>query len=167
MKSTDLAWQAGIIDGEGCITLTKQIRKGRPSPAFRPMITVSNTDVRICNPFVESWGGKLYKRPDSRTDKNWADSYTWYCPWSSVTTCLKAIIPYLAAKRSQAELLIEFISRNKDFPRYKGSTEGKSRGGSAPLGIEEIKYREGVWNAIRKLNTKGKFSRRGGSHTAP
>lgn len=159
IPATEVAWQAGIVDGEGCITLAKGLRKGRPSPAFRPMITVTNTDRRIMEPFPQWWTGKLYQRPDNRTDMKWADSYTWYCPRSYVVPFLSAILPYLRAKRKQAELLIEFTERCQSFPRVKGTSPGANRGGSLPLGEEEIEYRDGIWNKVRKLNTKGKFSR--------
>lgn len=166
LHCTELAWQAGIMDGEGCITLAKQLRKGRPSPAFRPTVTVTNTDPAICQPFVAAWGGKLYERPDKRVVKKWALSFTWYCPRSSVWSFLSYIRPYLVSKRKQADLLIDFVARCREFPRYKGSTSGSARGGSKPLGSAEIKYRERIWNEIRKLNTKGQFSRKGGIPTA-
>lgn len=166
MNNTELAWQAGIIDGEGCLTLAKQIRKGRPSPAYRPMITVTNTDRRLVQPFA-MWGGNLYKRPDSRKSLNWADSWTWYCPRSAVVPFLTAILPYLHGKAAQAEKLIEFIERCRTFPRSKGNAVPNKRGGSKPLGSSEILFRDEVWNDIRRLNSKGQFSRKGGMPTAP
>lgn len=162
MKKEELAWQAGIMDGEGSITLAKQLRKGRPSPAFRPMVTVTNTDPSLVQPFIDLWGGAMYHRPDSRKKLQWADSYTWYCPRTSVEPFLKAIQPYLRSKGPQAQILICFVARCRSFPRIKGNAEAGKRGGSTPLGLEELEYREGVWNAIRKLNTKGQYSRKGG-----
>lgn len=167
IEATELAWQAGIIDGEGTVTLSRQIRKGRPSPAFRPMVTVTNTNPDIVMPFVEMWGGAMYKRPDKRKAKKWADSWTWYCPRSSVIEFLKSIRPHLRAKHKQADYLIDFMLHCKSFPRSKGSAMGGKRGGSKPLGIEEIFYRESVWNGVRMLNAKGQFSRKGGIPNAP
>ena len=167
MKQSELAWQAGIIDGEGCLTLAKQLRKGRPSPAYRPMVTVSNTDRRLIAPFCDSWGGTLYKRPDSRKELRWADSWTWYCPRSAVSPFLRAILPHLRGKAEQAKVLIKFVERCKTFPRSKGNAMPKKRGGSKPLGEAEIQFRDEVWNAIRQLNAKGQFSRKGGTPTAP
>lgn len=167
MIEAEYAWQAGIIDGEGTVTISKQIRKGRPSPAFRPMVTVTNTNPRLVRPFVEMWGGEMYSRPDAREHKNWADSWTWYCPQSSVVEFLGAILPYLRAKGPQAEKVIGFMLRCRTFPRVKGNAQPGKRGGSKPLGGEEIIYREGVWNEIRMLNLKGQFSRKGGTPNAP
>jgi hypothetical protein len=160
MKTDERAWQAGIIDGEGCITISKQMREGRPSPAYRPMITVTNTDRRLIQPFSDAWGGALYHRPDSRKNLMWADSWTWYCPRTAVVPFLKSILPYLRGKHEQAKLLIDFTSRCKTFPRSKGTLIAGKRGGSRPLGIEELEYRDTIWNQVRELNTKGQFSRR-------
>ena len=63
IEDVELAWQAGIIDGEGTVTLAKQMRKGRPSPAYRPMVTVTNTNPALVMPFVDAWGGGMYREP--------------------------------------------------------------------------------------------------------
>ena len=162
IEDVELAWQAGIIDGEGTVTLAKQMRKGRPSPAYRPMVTVTNTNPALVMPFVDAWGGGMYKRPDKRKSKKWMDSWTWYCPRSVVPEFLRAILPYLRGKRQQAICLIDFTKRCKSFPRVKGNAVLGKSGGSKPLGPEELFYRDGVWDAIRMLNGKGQFARRGG-----
>lgn len=161
IEACELAWQAGIMDGEGTITISKQVRKGRPSPAYRPMVTVTNTNPEIVDPFVKTWGGAKYKRPDKRKIKKWAPSWTWYCPRSKVIEFLRAIRPFLRGKGKQADLLMKFLARCRSFPRYKGSMIGSSRGGSKPLGKAEIRFRDGVWCSVRRLNLKGQFARCG------
>lgn len=52
---TELAWQAGMVDGEGTVTIERQIRKDRPSPAFRPMINITNTNRNLVTPFKAVW----------------------------------------------------------------------------------------------------------------
>lgn len=155
----ELAWQAGIIDGEGTITISKQIRKDRASPAFRPFIVVTNTDISLVSPFATMWGGSVYRTVDARTEKKWSDHYDWYCPQGTVVEFLTAIIPYLRGKSKQAKLVIEFMNSAKCFPRYKGSFIGKNRGGSAPLGEKEILHRDRLKNDIQMLNSKSKIHR--------
>jgi hypothetical protein len=159
---TERAWQAGIIDGEGCISISRQMRNGRPSPAFRVFITISNTDLRILAPFQIAWRGKIRDVHERRGDKRgvkWADAFEWYCPESQQRPFLLAILPYLRSKQRQAILALDFIDHKKSFKRYHGSAAGGNRGGSAPLGQAEIAYRETVWHEIRCLNTKGTFAR--------
>jgi hypothetical protein len=154
-KIEDLAWQAGIVDGEGTITIQKQWRDGRPSPAFRAIVNVTNTDHRIVRPFKTWWGGGVHPRHEKRKEKNWKDSYAWHCPDSQVVTFLKAILPYLRGKKAQANLLMFFQEHRHDFPRH---SLGKGKG-SSPLGKQEVQFRDAIWNRVRGLNTKGRYSR--------
>ncbi len=154
MKVTkeDAAWQAGFIDGEGCLTIAKQIRKGRPSPAYRASVTVCNTNQKLLQPFLK-WGGNIYHMREKRN--RWADAYTWHCADKSISAFLGCILPYLKGKRMQAKIILEFIENKKGFRRHSLG-QGK---GSAPLGAEEIKYREKLWLKIKSLNSKGVYAR--------
>lgn len=158
------AWQAGMIDGEGCLTIARQIRRNRVSPAFRVQITVGNTDKRLLMPFFDMWQGGIYRRPDARLDKEQkkklAVAWTWHCPDKNARSFLIAMLPYLRGKKQQTALLIDFIDHKKTFARRKGGVAGKPRGGSAPLSRREVTYRTNVWNRVRKLNRKGRYSRK-------
>ena len=155
------AWMAGIVDGEGCLTICKQIRKGRPSPAFRESIMISNTDPAIVAPFAYVWGGGIYTIIDKRIEKKWTDALTWHCPENRAVAFLSAMIPHLRAKRPQAELILEFIALKKTFVRHHVRIPGTNLvKGSAPLSVEEITAREQFWNSVRALNAKGPYARR-------
>jgi hypothetical protein len=70
-------WQAGVADGEGCLTIGRQIRKNRPSPAVSPVgHDQQHPDVLV--PFILMWGGRLYRSREHR--RGWSDAYTWCCP---------------------------------------------------------------------------------------
>ena len=153
MSPEEAAWQAGIVDGEGCLTIARQIRKNRPSPAFRVTIQVANTNVDLLDPFVQAWGGNLYNHKEFRNE--WADAYTWHCPDAKAKLFLETMLPYLRGKDKQAKLLLAFIADKKKFNRHP---IGKGKG-SAPLGAEEIAWRESVWKKVRSLNSKGQYAR--------
>lgn len=149
---------AGFVDGEGYLTIMKQIRKHRPSPAYRAYIAISNTNRHAFNLFLNEYGGKTYVHYEKRLDKQglkWSDAFTWYCPISSSKRFLEDILPYLRLKRRQAELILEFINNKKAFAR--GKREG--RGGSSPLTSGEISYRESLRRAVSLLNEKGRYAR--------
>ena len=156
---TDRAWMAGFIDGEGCLTIARQMRKGRPSPAYRVFITVSNTN-RPCLEFFKTlYGGEIYNIHDRRKDKrgtNWAEAYDWYCPVSSSERLLCDLLPYLRLKQEQAKILLEFIRSKKGFAR---KTNAGRNTGSAPLTDEEINHREKLRVAVQLLNSKGTRAR--------
>ena len=149
---------AGFTDGEGLVTITRQVRKDRPSPAYRAYACITNTEREVLTTFLRYYGGAIYQRHDKRRDAmgiKWADAFTWYCPISSTRRFLLDIMPYLKLKRKQAELVVEFIENKRAFARGKR----KGRGGSSPLNPEEIEFRERLRNQARLLNRKGKYSR--------
>jgi len=158
----ELLWQAGIVDGEGSITISRQERKDRVSPSFRAFVSVTNTNPNLVAPFVQRWGGKAYKTRDAREEKKWADSYSWYCPQLKIESFLGAVRWFLRAKREQAEIVLEFYRTKKSFKRHHGSVLGRL-GGSAPLGSAEIAHRERLKRQVQLLNSKGQVARRGGA----
>lgn len=144
----EMAWMAGIVDGEGCITISKQRREGRPSLAFRTSITISNTNLKLLEPFVKWWGGGIYS--PRQANSKWRQTFTWHCSNGVAVKFLESIMPYLKGKRRQAELVLEFEHNKKRYKRtvYRGK-------GSAPLSEEETKYRDGLRDEIKKLNARG------------
>jgi hypothetical protein len=151
----------GFIDGEGHISINRQIRKDRPSPSYRAYVTVANTERESLIIFQEYYGGNIYLRRDKRRDKmgnKWADSYAWYCPISSTKRLLQDVLPYLRLKNRQANIVLEFIAKKNGFARGKR----KGRGGSSPLTREEIGFRERLRREVRLMNRKGKFARNNG-----
>lgn len=149
---------AGFVDGEGLVTITRQLRKDRPSPAYRVYVTVCNTKPGVLSLFRECYGGAIYCINEHRKDwngKNWADAYSWYCSITATKRFLTELLPYLRLKRPQAELVLQFISMKKSFARGKR----RGRGGSSPLTEEEIVFREELRTKVRLLNSKGRFAR--------
>ncbi len=146
------SYLAGLIDGEGCLTIAKQIRKNRVSPAYRISITMSNTDYKLVKIFFDNYGGVVTERKEDR--KEWANSYCWYCPGYAVVSFLNDLSPYLISKKRQADLLLNFHLFKKSFKR-KSLGQGF---GSAPLGNEEIEFREMLYKQVKALNTKGKYA---------
>ena len=154
LSEPDKAWMAGFLDGEGHLNIARQTRKQRPSPAYRPFVTVSNTRREVLTVFLNEYGGAIYKHYENRKDKtglNWSDAYTWYCPISSVRRLLLDTLDYYRLKRGQAELILEFLDKRRPFARRRRD----GRFGSAPFSKEEIAFREGLRERIHALNTKG------------
>lgn len=155
LPDTLLAYMAGIIDGEGCLTISRQIRKDRKNPSFKTSITVSNTDRRLVDIFHENFGGVIYETKDNRVSKGWANSFTWHCSIGNSAIFLKAILPYLIAKKAQALMILEFQEVQSQYVR-----KSKGQGlGTKGLSEEEIEVRQYYHNSVRNLNLKGQFSR--------
>ena len=152
---------ADFVDGEGYVSIVRQIRKGRPSPAYRAYVPIANTNLEVLEVYLRYYGGKVYRRHDKRRDamgRKWTDAFTWYCPISSTKQLLLDLRPYLRIKSKQAEIVLEFMDNKKAFAR--GKRRGK--GGSSPLTQEETQFRERLRRQVMLLNRKGKFSRSNG-----
>ena len=112
MKKTDLAYVAGIIDGEGTITVVKN---GQTSSL---RVSVCNTNEWLINWLRFSFGGSVYKFRKIEKNKQ---------AWQWMLTCRKArdfivlVMPYLQIKRPQAELAIQFQNRKNKSPRVRKS----------------------------------------------
>ncbi len=115
MNKTDLAWLAGIIDGEGTVSFNKG-RSGKNRPT--PVIMITNTSESLISKsqrilFDFDIDFKILRR--KFLDKKWAKSYWKPCltiyvrKLKSVENLLILILPYLACKDEQAKLVLESL----------------------------------------------------------
>ena len=104
MQETDLAWAAGIVDGEGCIGL----HRGEHSKT-RVRLSVVNTDPRMLLRMHDMFGGSvrpltLYKNKLARKPQ-----WIWVLHGGpAVGKTLMLILPYMVCKSAQAEIVIEW-----------------------------------------------------------
>ena len=111
MQSTwtkeELAYFAGILDGEGCFCLHSHTAK----PSFRGhiyacAIHVGNTDIRLLQWIADRFGGRVFA--EQRQNAKWKDVWRWYARTDDMDVWLPAVLPYLIIKRDQAELLMAY-----------------------------------------------------------
>ena len=108
MKKTDLAYTAGIIDGEGCIRIQIDESSYRHS---RMYVTVSSTDQWLCQYLKMAFGGRLYSKHLEHRRASWE----WVLGGKYAVPFLESILPYLHLKRPQAELAIQFQKRKDEY----------------------------------------------------
>ena len=104
MKKTDLAYIAGIIDGEGCIRITIDGSHYRHS---RMYISVASTDQWLIQYLRMAFDGHIYSKHLEHRKASWE----WVLGGESALIFLQAILPYLYLKRPQAEIAIQFQER--------------------------------------------------------
>lgn len=120
MKQTDLAYTAGIIDGEGCISVTrntKGIKKAlRAKASYCIYVAVSMTDFEVPAWLHFTFGGSFaeYKASNTKHKK----VYRWGLHSNNAQRFLKLILPYLKTKKRQAELVIELQKLKKPYGTY-------------------------------------------------
>ena len=106
-SSVDLAYMAGIIDGEGCVTVN--------NGSWR--VTMDNTDEGLVLWFG-SFGGT---RPKSTQPKNPKHKIVHYWQVTSnreVYRLLMALLPYLKVKRFKAEVALADLNQRLDLANY-------------------------------------------------
>ncbi len=105
MKRTDLAYIAGIFDGEGCIQIVKRTdRNGQHS--LRASLEMANEFIPNLLQFY--FGGSVHKR-DFRS-RGWQIQWHWVVSSNKAKLFIEAILPYLKLKRNEAELGLKFQS---------------------------------------------------------
>ena len=100
----ELAYFAGIIDGEGCICL--RTSKSARKHIFATMIQISNTDLRLLQWVQRRFGGMIH--PHARHRGNRKPSFQWAALSDDIASILEAILPYMIVKREQAELMLAY-----------------------------------------------------------
>lgn len=109
MRKTDLAYFAGIFDGEGCIFLSPQNNAlknhHQQHLTFTMRAQIVSTNEWICQQFRFSFGGVI---SIDRQEGNHKIAYRWVITAKNAMNFLTALMPYLNLKRPQATLAIQF-----------------------------------------------------------
>ena len=107
IDNTVLAYTAGIIDGEGCITIC--VTNGNNGKTFPYAITeVVNTNYDLIVWLNSTFGGSVRTRDPGGICKL---THIWELSGRMCLEFLTAILPYLKLKSKQAEIVINFQQR--------------------------------------------------------
>jgi len=112
MKRTDLAYVAGLIDGEGCITTSRQANKSG-SVYHTIILHVEMADREPLEFAQTTLGGKIYHRG---IRSNWGKPHwCWRASGEEVTRIIKPLLPYLILKRPQAVIALRIYDSHPKF----------------------------------------------------
>lgn len=113
------AWVAGIIDGEGCLTIIKKQPHGSERTVqYVPVLKVSMRDSIIPKALLEILKiGNLYTANKETT-------FVYVCQGRpNLQIVLPKVIPYLMTKKPQAVLLLEFLQQTTIKKRNRTSQQ--------------------------------------------
>lgn len=114
MKKTDLAYTAGIMDGEGCIHIRRQWDKRyKGCYKYTMMVYLTSTDEWLPRWLQLAWGGSVSLNDRRKENPKWKPAYQWSIASKKALEFLLAILPYLILKKPQAEIAIAFQFRQK------------------------------------------------------
>lgn len=146
IPKTTLAYLAGIIDGEGTITLAKESRSNR----HEARLIVVNTDVKLMNWLKDNFGGfvRIHKRIIGQKQR-----YDWVIAGKKAVKLLEEVAEYLIIKREQYFVVITY-----EAARIEAKKDGNpAHGGSEGLG----KWQEGfdyLKGQIKQLNNRRNYA---------
>uniref|UniRef100_A0A6H1ZDF0 Putative HNH homing endonuclease n=1 Tax=viral metagenome TaxID=1070528 RepID=A0A6H1ZDF0_9ZZZZ len=151
-----LAYCAGLIDGEGCISIGKKPRvthnnlgnnqnpKGKIERKdtytldYKLNIIVVQKDKILCDWLRGNFGGSIGMVYRNRSDGQIDEYFRWCLGTNPSTALLKKLKPYLILKKAQAIVAIEF---GKHYHRTLGKWKTK----------ENLKKREEYYQKLRQL----------------
>lgn len=110
---SDVAWTAGIIDGEGSVVPTFQ----NTSPV---RIKVSNTSMSMLVRLQSIWGGRIASHPHPSHRVKCKAVWDWEIYAAQKRAFLDAILPYLTTKRVQvflALMILDCLHAKRREPR--------------------------------------------------
>lgn len=123
MNEIELAWSAGLIDGEGCITISYSEAihfKGSRNPVHSLYLKVTMTHeptIRHIHDLFQL-GSVQVHLPGKTAKANWNVAYSWLCCSNQAAQAIRMVRPYLITKANEADIALEFAA----IPRSKGSS---------------------------------------------
>ena len=116
MDLIEKAYLAGLIDGEGCITILKSSKKNKRKDkvwvSYRPVIVISNTSLRLLEHAQDIIGlGEIYDRVHYDPNCKLQHGLHIYRK-ADVSQLCKQLVPFLFEKKAQAEIIVTACSEN-------------------------------------------------------
>lgn len=102
--NTDKAWAAGIIDGEGCVSIVCN----RSRKAFNLRVHVTNTDMKMLLKLQLMFGGRIYGNSAKNQPAHYKERWYWVVHCKNAHDVLITTLPYLVTKKEQAEKALTF-----------------------------------------------------------
>lgn len=143
LEPTDLAYAAGVIDGEGCIQIHRSRNNRNGRSYYGGHVSVFMCDRQATDLLHAMFGGSLIHigsrshRPACRPGVKWVKAGR-----GSADVC-RVLLPYLRVKREQASLVVEYYSDSR-----------LEHGTSSRVGESEILIRDEFYSRSRDLNRR-------------
>lgn len=120
--STVCAYMAGILDGEGSLSIGNHSgNRKNGDKHYQVNIAISSTDEVLINWLFDTFGGfKGQYTPKQMSRNGRKQVYRWQCSGDRLTHICEICLPYLIIKKRQAEILFEMRKTFHDAHNQKG-----------------------------------------------
>ena len=145
-KPTDLAYMAGIVDGEGCFyigLIPKKAGDGYVTAHYRGLLKIDNTDYVLIDWLNIVFNGTNSAATRTTSSKEFTRKvFSWIATGDRLLDLCEQILPYLTIKKRQCEIIIKF---RKTYTTKLGSNK---------ISKENLTERQLCFEEIRKLNSR-------------
>ena len=138
-----LAYFAGIVDGEGCIGAYPIYKS---SYSYKVLLKVGMTDPQPPQMLYRAFGGNFRVIPARNGNK---PVFAWEIGAKKAADVLEILLPYLTVKQSKARSAIA-LARMHYTQRQRGAD-----GRFPKLAIEDIAIRKPLYEALRNTGGRG------------
>jgi hypothetical protein len=109
LTDVQAAWLAGLIDGEGCISIWRERREGNRS-GFRyyAMVHIANTNRGLLDAIAKVIPGEVYLKDARKKLANHKPLFMFAVSRRALSPVLTRIAPFLVIKKRQAEIAMQF-----------------------------------------------------------
>lgn len=136
-KEKDLAYFAGLFDGEGCIHIRKT-RTKTLKPTYALVCKISMCSFYLLNDIQGLFGGSLIQERPHKYSNRYNKLWTWTASCRIAGRFLLILRPFLRLKGAEADLALEFQG-GKVGGAHKGKWGNNPRG-EGELAVEEAQY---------------------------
>lgn len=145
------AYLAGIIDGEGSISLVRSNARASARYIY-PYVRVTNTDALLLEWLARLVGYGSRHYTDEHPRRKVVHHVGWAC--NEAVAVLRLALPYLVIKRGRAELALHIFERGARAKRDAGGYFGNGH----PLPDWLVAEREAAFAEMQRLNARGRVA---------
>jgi len=176
VKETDIAWLAGIVDGEGCFSVKRPVQRGNGRRKHQVWLVICNTSRSMMDRAQKIMTGLGAKTPPMRRVWKGAKATRWQywlnlCGKDDLLHVTKCLLPHLTAKRVEATVVVWHLERACAVRAYKNTPIDiamleslslvKRNGGEAPAEVANL-FREVIpseategTGSVERVETRG------------
>ena len=150
---TQIAYLAGIIDGEGSIYIGNfSCNPKTGAKYYQTNMEVTNSDKGLLDWLYNTFGGRIYEYTEKQTPKNHRCTYyRWIVTGNCLTHLCDLLLPYLICKKRQCEIMIKMRST------YSGKGNGPSIRGKQGIQTnsqELLDLRQSMMDEMQSLHIR-------------
>jgi hypothetical protein len=142
---TEIAYLAGVFDGEGMVAIKSQRRGVWRNTAYELVTEISNSSPKLIDWILDHFGGYVRLQPKESGRPHWK----WTRSGEKARQLLECLLPYLTEKADQARVGIEFQRRQHDEMKNRIYVSG--RRGPVPRTPEQMAYKEEAKQQLHRM----------------